>query len=354
MGNNLGKWFYLNNRDKTTKPSLHDRLRLMNMRDVDGETVCDTEIAYSMVPSDDCLRGPVVTADYLLNNYSSVAPQLVVYWVRFKDAPVFDSLYIIIEPYNLEDKECMAAALSVYPALSFPDCADYYVFACHKRMDAIEYFKDMKGYKEYEAGPPGAVYYNDKWSTILSLALNKWCKARSYGWWWAQRLLIENRDTFAKLANIEIPEIMHKRNLCIRALGTRLQAIQRIFLNLMPISNREIDSLCNFVQRHDLNRSGCLQALTKLLRFEAKSDDISEDEVVKDLVFQKSIIVMTYSMMMDLEKIKSNNRLYTLVLAQTTDYPMAVYVIMYRRAPVEFRQPQQTGFSQDEIAKLLK
>lgn len=355
MGNNLGKWFYVSNKNEAAKPSTRKLLRLMNMREVDGETVCDTTVNLKIAMSDDYISGPVVKADYLLNNYASITPHLVTYWIQFKDAPAFDSLYTVIEPYDLEGEDGVAAAFSVYPHLSSPDCTDNYVFAWHKRMDAVEYLRDIKGYKEYEAGPPGAVYLNDKGRTILSFALYHWGDVRHYGWHWCVNRLLENRDTFAKLANVKISEVMQKRKYWgMHMLETKLQTAQRIFLNLMPISNDEILSIRDFVESHDLNKTGCLQALTKLLRFKAKSNDVSEDEVVNDLVFQKSIIIMPYSMALDLEKIKSNNRLYTLVLAQTTDTPIEAYVIMYRQAPVEFRQPQQTGFSTDEMSKLLR
>lgn len=349
MINNLGKWFYISNPTEASKPETYKFLRLMNFRcPYEGKTVYDTETNYMVALSDNYIIGPTVDEDYLLNNYTAIAPQLVTYYITFKDAPAFDSLYIVLEPYDLEGEKKLSSAISVYPALSTPRyAANDHVFTCHKRKDAVEYLMDTKGYKEYTTGPLGSIYYNDKPQTIIGFSLCAWYEKT---WVHTRKALIEYRDSFASLAKQEVDKDMKSSSLAaFHNLRTNIQAMHMNLLNLMPLTNKEVFILHQFVEDRNL-KDEALSVLTKILGFESKSDAISE-EVVNDVVFQKSIIIMQYDMKMDLEDIKRNNRMYTLVLAKTTDSPMRTYVILYRRSPVEFRS--QTGFSQDEIIKLL-
>lgn len=350
MTNNLGKWFYVSDLTEAAKPDTYKFLRLMSIRcPYEGKTVCDTETNLMVALSDSYLIGPTVDKDYLLNCYTAISPQLVAYYIEFKDAPAFDSLYIVLEPYDLESEEQLSSAISVYPALStLRYAANDHVFACHKRRDAVEYFMDTKGYKECTVGPLVSIYYNDKPQTIVGLTLCTWTKEP---WYSTRRTLIANRNSFASLAKQEIDKDIKASSLAaFHSLRTNIQAMHMNLLNLMPLTNKDVFRLHQFVEYRDLNDEA-LSVLTQILRFESKSNAVNEEEVINDVVFQKSIIIMQYDLNMDLENIKRNNRMYTLVLGKTTDNPRLTYIILYRRAPVEFRS--QTGFSQDEMVKLL-
>lgn len=353
MINNLGKWFYVTDPVEAEKPETYKMLRVMHVREpYEGKIVCDTELPIRSSASSRDIIGPTVDEDYLLKHYTAISPQLVTYWAVFKDAPAFHSFYIILEPYNLEDKQAIGAAISVYPAMSTLYGITPHIFTCHKRMDAVEYFRDMKGYKEYEAGPFAATYYNDTDATVMALSLYDWTKTAP-----CQTMfkLLEYRNAFAVHAHVDIdPDVEHSPLTSFDFLKNHLMHMHSELLNIMPITQNGIRTLQRFVQDHDLDNRGCIEILTDLLWFESKTGTITSRDVIHDEVFQRSLIVMPYSMKMDLEKIKSNNPMYTLVLAKTIDHPMDFYVIMYRKAPVEFRSSNQTGFSQDEITKLLR
>ena len=356
MINNLGKWFYVSDPVEAEKPETHEMLRVVRIREpYEGKVVCDTETDVKVGLSNSNAIGPTVDKDYILRHYTAVTPHLLVYHLSFKDVPAFHSFYIVFEPYDLEDKQAVGRAVDVYPSLSSPiTIGSYHTFACHKRMDAVEYFRDMKGYSgAYEVGPLAAIYCNDTPSAMLNLALYDWCKEAPCN---TVTRLMEYRNAFAAQAKMPIyPSMLESTNSALSALALQLAIMHSHQLGIMLVSKNEITALRGFVEDHKLEKDR-LKALTHILEFEARSKGLSEEEVLKDEVFQRSLIVMPYSMKMDLEQIKSNNPMYTLVLARTTDLnlPAETYVVMYRRAPVEFRQPQQTGFSPDEMSKLLR
>lgn len=353
MLHNLGKWFYVSSFTEAEKAETSKLLRVMRVRKSgEGKEVCETELYTRAATSDRDDIGPTVDKNYLLEHYTAISPQLVTYWVVFKDAPVFHSLYIVFEPYDLEDKQTIGAAISVYPAMSTLYGITPHIFTCHKRMDAVEYFRDMRGYQKYETGPAAAVYYSDTASTLLALSLYDWENHAPYR---KMLKLTEYRDSFAALSHVDIdPQVKHNTMSTIFFLRSHLMRMHQFLLHIMPISHKEITTLCEFVKDHNLEKENTLLALTNLLRFELKTDSIYQEDVIADQAFLKSLIVMPYSMEMDLAKIKTNNPLYTLVLAKTIEVPTETYVIMYRRSPVEFRTPNQTGFSPDEIIKLLR
>lgn len=316
-------------------------VRLMEVNEKDGETVCTIEtIPYLCY---DC------SVDYLLSNYVAVAPQLVEYLVVYKDAPIADSLYLVIEPYSKDGFESakQAVVINLFKAILTPNPMHRFAmiasdFSLRRPRDGIEFIKDVKGYKDAVVGDVWHVYYDDPNQIGLVEALRGNDQAQK-----ALELFLKDKEAQEQLKRYE--SISSKNDDLIKAklLWCKLASYATAcLLGTFPIKQRWIELIKQFVQTRTMDNE-VQTALRHVLLYSGNSADS-----VNDPVFQSSILVFLLDpTKIDLEQVKRENRLYTVVVAKTEKH--RAWVIMYRLQPIEFRVPEQTGFNEQEMAKLL-
>lgn len=347
MEEDYGKYYY------ATNPNCKVELvRLVDTIEEGGEQQVVCMVKLPILNTEAYVRWD---SSYLKSNYASISPQLTTYVAVFKDAPIEDSLWLIIEPYDTGDGESTinrAFAINVYSTLIYKGESEDRVvsFDHHRHKDAFEFFRDMKGFKYAVMGSSFCAYYHDIAVGIL----------RSFRHWSDDEISIYNatigrikKDCTAivKIKGLK-PNDTIPFYIGFRRLSTAVSYCARQLLNIVPLSRKAIDALKAFTQDRVLTETVEL-TLCQILDHESRGNTYLAD--IDDPILQSSLLVFDLTLKTDLDKVKNDNPLYTtvVVVPKPPTKKGKPYVIMYRRSPVEFRVPEQTGFSEQEMAKLL-
>ena len=339
MEGNCGKYYYATNPNCTT-----ELVRLMETIGKDSEdhqATCAVD-----VPGTDLQFE--WKSSYLKSNYASIAPQLTTYLVNFKDAPIEDSLWLVLEPYHdgeEEPSDCRATIIDVFRTTIRRWAVPSFTFEHHKHKDALDYLLDVKGYEEAEVGPIWNVYYDENGMSLIRGVLRGFARKRhTFG---DLRCLEEDRSMIIKTNGLKDDEVLgFKEGLGL--LGCTIRENVYDLLNILRLRPEDVDALKAFTKDRVLTEEA-QAALFKVVNYEDKGT--ASSNAVDDPVLQSSILTFDLTLKTDLSKVKSDNPLYTLVVAKAKmGKPI---LILYRRKPVEFRSSEQTGFTQQEMAKLL-
>jgi hypothetical protein len=112
----------------------------------------------------------------------------------------------------------------------------------------------------------------------------------------------------------------------------------------------DIDNLITIVTHKRIESKSQEDSLDKLLRFSNKIPTYVIDPMIISTLF-----VLEYNDKIDLDQLKNDNRLYTIVIVRVRESLEGnAYVVMYRESPIELRQESNTGFSKEELSKLLR
>jgi hypothetical protein len=116
------------------------------------------------------------------------------------------------------------------------------------------------------------------------------------------------------------------------------------------MTEEEVDNLITIVSNRRIDSKDQVDSLNKLLSFTNKITTYEIDPIIIQTLF-----VLEYSDKLDLDEIKSKNRLYTILIVRTAKrIEGAAYVVMYREPPIEFRKESNSGFSTEELVKILR
>jgi hypothetical protein len=120
-------------------------------------------------------------------------------------------------------------------------------------------------------------------------------------------------------------------------------------LGTISMKKEEIERLIDIVVTKSIQSEEHAKALDKVVRFNNKIQSYTIEPIIVN-----SLFVAPYNDKIDLDELKNDNRLYTLLIARTKDgIDGEAYIIMYQEPPIEFRKPENTGFDNNELQKLL-
>jgi hypothetical protein len=334
MENNVGKYYYSQDGGEP--------IRLRGIRQQDGTEQCIFQDPNQPL-------GHAAAKIYSVeetHKLTSIAPQLVAYRLEFKDAPIYDNLYIVIEPYSEEDENQLSVAIQVYEAMSSNKESQrgvLHIFAFHKHLDAVSYFRDMCNYQEAEVGPRTNLYYNDSYRFVMESTFRDWEDDLVYS-------LSYSRDRFREIRKMNPADTIGKTSL--GNLPSFINIVMRRLLKMHTLKEDQVKRLTRFSENRLFTRL-VASDLAGILNTETSISIYNSMYVDSDPVLQQTFSITPWNFRTDLARIKRDNPSYNMVLAKVEMEIPQVYVLLYRQKPVEFRESQQTGFSQEEMAKLI-
>lgn len=339
MEGNCGKYYYATNPDST--PELVRLERVIGHDDESHHSICVVRRSGTILRLD-------WLASHLKSNYASIAPQLNAYFVSFKDAPLEDSLWMVLEPYNSGEDDPIdprATAISVLRLLVYKGPGISVTFEHHKHKDVLDYARDMKGYMDADVGGVWHAYYKDDALETVANAYRLYTVPRGVyasicGW-------RNDYERIVKTKRLSAEEVRGFESGLVM-LGDVVRDAIDTMLNILWLEPEDADALKAFTKDRTLTEEAKV-ALLKTVNYEDKGT--ASWDAVDDPILQSSILTFDLTLKTDLSKVKSDNPLYTLVVARAKK--RKPLVILYRRKPVEFRTSEQTGFTQQEMAKLL-
>ena len=293
-----------------------------------------------------------MTEEELNTNYVSIAPKMIAYLVVTKDESIMHCVQLVIVEYdpNLQKKRFVnATTISIYEALS-----SYFSSTQVWRDRGFRFFDDKwltdlsldKQYK-YKIVEQIAIYSTDDVDFLLENTLYRFEPDKDK--------LIQTRDEFMKTGHTKLTTAMMTKDEAFFNLRSIVDNEMNRVLAVMPITLQDVMNLKEFTMHRSFDKEEIVNIVAKVIEFEKDpymNIKATPSEIYEDLVMKNSLIIFPYSFKTDLDKIKNDNKLYNMVVGKCETGQ--VYVIMFRKAPIEYRKEEETGFTQEELKKLVK
>ena len=287
------------------------------------------------------------------NDYVAVAPQFVAFLISWDKAPIYHHLSVLFEKYDVEDDRnpFRVANLDVLYGMRW---------IIHDPVVGIDYpdpklaLSRLTDEEFEEANEKGCKilqsycgYYNDTVDTIMDNTI--------YQEYHSFKDLIRERDYSRQFDPYKEHMMMNEDQARLALKDHFGYSIGMVLsgYNVMSLESRYIEALRDFVRTKSIDSLHKEVVLKRILSFDLKSfDEAIIGGAFYDPVFRQSLMLFPYSLKTDLKKVKTDNPSYNIVMVR--DEFGKVYVVMFRRQPIKCRQAAETGFSHDELARLLK
>lgn len=288
--------------------------------------------------------------------YSMLAPIVQVYAIGVDGAYGMKDQKIIVEPYvySKDSKELSVPrtgyVIDIMKAMtscdgddmsSFISSYDYYSTNDHKMI--INKFKSID-----ENAKSFMAYYTDSNNKIISQILNM-----RYGYNF-KKILYGIAEVYCATAGIHMDPSL-KDIMWSRFYEAFCKVLDRS-MKTLTLTENEIVKLLNITVFKNIKTKDEQDALTKVLTA-GYGFNVPASINLNDPNIKNTLTIMKYNLSLDLEEIQRLNRQYTMVIARTEpqdDGSGNTYIIMYAETPSQFKLPSVTGFSRDEMAKLLR
>ena len=314
--NRYGKKFYKSD----DKKDLPDKIRQKGLNEF-----VDIETGKSVIINEESLQ-----------RYIAISPIFQASLVKIKTNSLTNVYKILLEPYNrnriVEDSDFVyGVAVNVYEAM--------YSGIVNLAVNQYSYPANTDSEKlnsEYGDGGEQSnimyFYYDDSVYDVLK-AIDK----------------DQDFELLDHIYNTIIPKESMPIFKCISNFERCMNAAIDTVLNTLTMDEDEVQSLIGIVKTNSIDNKFKLDALDKLVRFQNRIDTYTIDNSIPNTLF-----VLEYSDKLDLDEIKNENRLYTILIVRTlVGIEGKAYVVMYKEPPIAYRPSTNTGFTPEELSKLL-
>jgi hypothetical protein len=278
-------------------------------------------------------------SDSELQEYIAISPKIQVSLVKLDRGEIHNRFRIIVEPYRTKISDTMdfeyAVGVNVYRAIlhGIPDLANY-KYSFPSNVDSETLNKTFN-----DGGDQSSMiycYYDDLAHGVISAI----SMDQKYS------LVDHVRDTMfteSQRKEISITKAVENLKYCINAAMDEVMGSYTMKLE-------EVEALIDIVKTKMVDTSIKKKALEHLVRFQNKINTYTIDQMIVDTLF-----VLKYNDKLDLSQIRNENRLYTMLMVRTVDgIKGKAYLVMYRESPITMRKEENTGFSMQELSKLLR
>lgn len=275
-------------------------------------------------------------------NYISIAPQFTVSYVVNKDCPIKDSLHLIFEPYT--SKDVVDDEIKFGFDLNIIDClindsvfswseptVNPFVYDKQSKEELLERIKnenlELRGYCN--------AYYIDNEASIRNKVFGEYASA--------YKLV---KDISPRNASLEFRRDMEGK------FKSAITSIVAKMLKLYLTNPTAVEKLQNFIENRkidnlDNEKYGFL--LDALINIDLPQSLLRAKD---DPVFLETLTMFQYTLKTDIKKLKNDNKLYNIVMLKDV-MTSKVYIVMFKRKPIEYQTPQESGFNTQEMGKLL-
>jgi hypothetical protein len=277
--------------------------------------------------------------DAELQSYIAIAPVFQASLIKMPDTSIDNAFKIIFEPYRNSVTDNIlfdhGVAINVYKAAltGIPDLSvNTYSYPTNVDSEKLNAIYNTNG----EQSNILYFYYNDLAHGVIS-ALNM-----DNGF----SLVDHVRDTVFTPKQREEVSISDAINNTLKCVNVAMNMVMGTY----SMHKDEIDNLISIVTHKKIDSKSQADSLYKLLKFNNPIPTYTIDPMIIDTLF-----VLEHSDKIDLDQLKNDNRLYTIMIVRVREgIEGKAYVVMYREPPIELRQESNTGFSKEELSKLLR
>ena len=274
-----------------------------------------------------------------LQNYIAIAPIFQASLITMPDTYIDNAFKILFEPYRTGVTDNIlfehGVALNVYKAAvhGIDDlCINTYSYPTNVDSEELNAIYNQNG----EQSNILYFYYDDLAHGVIS-AIN----------------MDNGFSLIDHVYNTMFTDNQRKLISITDAIDNTLHCVDTAMNMIMgthTMDKSDIDNLISIVTHKRIETKSQENSLDNLLRFSNKIPTYVIDPMVINTLF-----VLEYNDKIDLDQLKNDNRLYTIVIVRVRESLEGnAYVVMYRESPIELRQESNTGFSKEELSKLLR
>lgn len=274
-----------------------------------------------------------------LQSYVAISPVFQVSLIKMPDVRVDNTFKLIFEPYRngVTDNILFehGVVLNVYQAAvcGLSDiCINTYSYPTNVDSEKLNAIYNNKG----EQSNILYFYYDDLAHGVIS-AINM-----DNGYSLVDHVY-DTMFTDQQKKDISIADAVNNVIKCVNV-------AMNMIMGTCSMHKSDIDNLISIVTHKRIESKSQRDSLDKLLRITNKIPTYVLDPMIVDTLF-----VLEYNDKIDLDQLKNDNRLYTIVIVRVRESLEGnAYVVMYREPPIELRKESNTGFSQEELSKILR